>query len=149
MMLVPVHNTEDTMAGLNEVAKSAGVKPDEVEEVFEQVLRMVADGQTVRIKGFGAFERKLYAGRTLTTPAVNDGKAITFPDSFVLRFRQSQVAKQRINAAAKKGKKADGKKGKTVKKASAKKATKKAASKKAASKKGKPAKPAEAAPSAE
>lgn len=102
------------MSGLSDVAKGAGVKQDIVVDVFEEILKRVSNGERVRIKGFGSFEMKTYPGRTLVTPAVNDGDPITFPDSQMLKFRQSQQAKQRLNSktAAKK----NGKNGKKPKK---------------------------------
>lgn len=94
------------MSGLVEVAKESGLKPEVVVNVFETILAMVANGDKVRIKGFGTFERRKYKGRTLVTPAVNNGEPITYPDSFVLKFHQSTLAKRRINIVAKKAEKA-------------------------------------------
>lgn len=94
------------MSGLVEVAKESGLKPDVVANVFETILAMTANGDLVRIKGFGTFQRRKYKGRTLRTPAVNNGEPITYPDSFVLKFHQSTLAKQRINIVAKKAEKA-------------------------------------------
>lgn len=94
------------MSGLVEVAKETGVKPEVVANVFETILSMTANGDLVRIKGFGTFQRRKYKGRTLTTPAVNNGQPITYPDSFVLKFHQSTLAKRRINIVAKKAEKA-------------------------------------------
>lgn len=93
------------MSGLVEVAKGAGVKPDIIVDVFEEILKRVRDGERVRIKGFGSFEMRTYPGRTLVTPAVNNGEPITFGDSKMLKFRQSAIAKQRLNVVKKKKKK--------------------------------------------
>ena len=90
------------MPGVHEVAKSSGVRPEVVAAVFETILASVADGETVRIMGFGSFQRRAFAGRTLQTPAVNGGKPITYPGGYVLKFQQSQQAKRRINVVAKK-----------------------------------------------
>ncbi len=90
------------MSGIQDVAREAGLKPEIVANLFEAILASVSRGEKVRIKGIGTFERKLYKGRTLVTPAVNDGKAIKYPDSYVLKFHQSQLAKRRINIVAKK-----------------------------------------------
>jgi len=94
------------MSGLVEVAKESGLKPDVVANIFETILAMTANGDLVRIKGFGTFQRRKYKGRTLRTPAVNNGEPITYPDSFVLKFHQSTLAKRRINIVAKKAEKA-------------------------------------------
>jgi len=84
------------MAGMAEVARGAGVKAEVVEAVFNELLRILCAGDAVRVKGFGIFERKLYQGRTLRTPVIPDSQ-VTFPDSYRLRFRQSSVAKRRLN----------------------------------------------------
>ncbi len=94
------------MSGLVEVAKESGLKPEVVANVFETILSMAANGEDVRIKGFGTFRRRSYKGRTLVTPAVNNGEPITYPDSFVLKFHQSTLAKRRINIVAKKAEQA-------------------------------------------
>lgn len=94
------------MSGVSEICKESGLKPDVVVSVFETILSMVASGEKVRLKGFGSFERKVYPGRTLTTPAVNGGEPMKYPDSYLLKFHQSNLAKRRINIAAKKAKRA-------------------------------------------
>lgn len=94
------------MSGVSEICKESGLKPDVVTGVFETILAMVANGEKVRLKGFGSFERKMYPGRTLTTPAVNNGEPMKYPDSYLLKFHQSNLAKRRINIAAKKAKRA-------------------------------------------
>jgi len=90
------------MSGIQDVAREAGLKSEIVANLFEAILAAVSRGEKVRIKGIGTFERKLYKGRTLVTPAVNDGDPIKYPDSYVLKFHQSQLAKRRINIVAKK-----------------------------------------------
>jgi nucleoid DNA-binding protein len=89
------------MSGIQELAKEYGLKTESLAQVFEAILADVAKGNKVRIKGFGTFARYLYKGRTLVTPAVNAGEPIVYPDSFVLKFHQSQLAKRRINIRAK------------------------------------------------
>lgn len=85
------------MASLNDIAKRAGVRGDAATELFAAIFSAVKDGETVRIQGFGNFTVKTYPGRTLTSPAVNDGKPIKFGDSKMLKFRQSALAKQKLN----------------------------------------------------
>jgi nucleoid DNA-binding protein len=94
------------MPGIHDVAREAGVRTDILSNVFEAILAAITRGEAVRIKNFGTFERRKYKGRTLVTPAVNAGKPVEYPDSFVLKFRQSQIAKRRINVVAKKAAKA-------------------------------------------
>lgn len=107
------------MSGIQDVAREAGLKPEIVSNLFEAILHAVSRGEKVRIKGIGTFERKLYKGRTLVTPAVNEGEPIKYPDSFVLKFHQSQLAKRRINIVAKKQADAEPKTSKKAKKAAA------------------------------
>ena len=105
------------MSGIQDVAREAGLKPEIVANLFEAILASVSRGEKVRIKGIGTFERKLYKGRTLVTPAVNEGEPIKYPDSFVLKFHQSQLAKRRINIVAKRQADAEPKTSKKDKKA--------------------------------
>lgn len=118
------------MPGMIDVARKAGVKVEVVQDVFEELLRRISIGEKVRIKGFGTFERKVYAGRTLHTPVVAGG-VVTFPDSYAIKFHQSQLAKQRLNAKKKpdKAKSAEKQKAKPPKsEAQAKQKTKKSPS---------------------
>lgn len=110
------------MANATDLAKAAGIPRAVVDDLLNQIIRLLQKGEPVKLTGFGTFERKLHRGRTLKTPAVQDGAPITYPDSFAIRFRQSPIAKQRINTPPKKAKKKAGKK-------TAKKATKKVAKK--------------------
>lgn len=88
------------MSGISEIAKEAGLKSELVANLFEAITALVARGHKVKINGFGSFERRIYPGRTLTTPAVNNGEPIEYPDSYVMKFKQSQTAKRRINIVA-------------------------------------------------
>jgi nucleoid DNA-binding protein len=85
------------MSGIIDIAKGASVKPEIVEEIFEEIFTRVKAGDQVRIKGFGTFQAKKYPGRTLTSPTVNGGEPVQFPDSMMLKFRQSHLAKVRLN----------------------------------------------------
>lgn len=107
------------MAGTHDIARASGLKYEQVEEVFSQIMNAVERGDKVRINGFGTFSRGLYKARTLTTPAVNDGKPMELPETNTLKFKQSNQAKVRLNKP---------------KKSSAKKTSKKAAAKKAPAK---------------
>lgn len=86
------------MAGLHDVARAAGVKAQVVEDVFEQIFKFVQNDESVRINGFGSFRRSLFRGRKISAPVIPGGEA-TFPDSYVLRFKQSAHAKKRLNLA--------------------------------------------------
>jgi nucleoid DNA-binding protein len=90
------------MAGTHEIAKAAGVKADVVTDVFEAVFQLVRDGELVRVSGFGSFERKVFPGRTVQSPVINEGAPTTFGESFRMAFRQSDQAKRRLNMSRKK-----------------------------------------------
>jgi len=113
------------MANVTDLANAAGVQRGIVNDVLNQIIRFLQKGEPVKLTGFGTFERKLHRGRTLKTPAVQDGDPITYPDSYAMRFRQSPIAKQRLNTAPKKAKKAGKKTAKKVVKKTTKKTAKK------------------------
>lgn len=107
------------MSGIDDIARTAGVKSTDVRNVFEAVLQLVHKNETVRVTGFGSFARRLYKGRTIESPQINDGEPTKYSDSYALRFKQSQTAKHRLNAkpkSKKSGKKAPKKSGKKTKK---------------------------------
>lgn len=100
------------MAGLADIAKEAGLNPvvdpntgkkiwtnEVLERFFELILERVASGERVHIKNFGSFSMKLYRGRTLNSPLMEDGE-VTFGDRQTLRFSQSQKAKAKLNELA-------------------------------------------------
>jgi nucleoid DNA-binding protein len=122
------------MASLNDVAREAGANPIKCGSCFKSndtskvlsalfgvILKRVAAGEVVRIAGFGVFRARKFKGRTLHSPILETGE-ISFPDSLVLRFHQSVVAKRRLNEFASH---LEGKKSKKAAKKAAKKATKK------------------------
>lgn len=67
-----------------------------IKSVFEIILERIANGEKVSIYGFGAFQAKKIAGREVKSPLVKGG-SVSFDDQLVLRFRQSQGAKKKIN----------------------------------------------------
>lgn len=102
------------MPGLNDIAKEAGLNPvkvteevkegrrknvdttEQLEKLFELIIQRCSEGETVRIKNFGTFRMRTMKGRTLKSPLMEGGQ-ITFPDTQVLRFHQSTVAKKLLN----------------------------------------------------
>lgn len=128
------------MAGMSEVAREAGLNPvedpnsgkkiwtsDVLDRFFELVVQKCAEGETVRIKNFGSFSMKTFPGRTLKSPLMEGGE-VTFPDTQVLRFSQSSVAKALLNKLAPpdgKKPKASAKKAGSAKKKTGKKTGKK------------------------
>lgn len=96
----------DIHRDLHHLSLTKGACEEIVRGVFAAIKQRVASGEAVNIRGFGVFEAKVFAGRTLNSPLVKGG-SIDFADQLVLRFRQSQAAKREINEiAGAKGKKA-------------------------------------------
>jgi nucleoid DNA-binding protein len=96
------------MSGMLDIAKKAKLSPMQcghcgssndaqasLEDFFDLILRKVAAGGVVHIKGFGVFRARPHKGRTLHTPVMEGGQ-ITFGDRMVLRFHQSIVAKAKL-----------------------------------------------------
>lgn len=100
------------MAGIRDIAKAAGLKPEDVSDVFEAVFKLVKAGELVRVQGFGSFEKKKFPGRTLTSPVINDGEPTTFGPSYRVAFKQSDQCKRRMNRTLLKKKTTTKKKGK-------------------------------------
>ena len=80
---------------LPEIARAAGLTHDQAKAVFEAIRARVARGETVTISGFGRFERGIHKGRAFKTPIIEG--PVRFPDSYVCRFRSSDVFKEQIN----------------------------------------------------
>jgi nucleoid DNA-binding protein len=86
------------MTCTTDLVKAAGVKREILEDILNQIVRFLQKGQCVKLYGFGVFERTVRHGRTLSTPAVQGGQPVTYPDSYAVHFRQSNLLKQRMNA---------------------------------------------------
>jgi nucleoid DNA-binding protein len=80
--------------------KNGDIKKEYVEEIIkcflDNILECVADGENVRLKNFGTFSTTKSKGAKIIPPS-NGNKLIFYRDSLVLRFRQSRLAKKRIN----------------------------------------------------
>lgn len=109
------------MAGIRDIAKAAEVKPEDVSSVFEAVFKLVKKGETVRVSGFGHFNKRKHPGRTLASPVINDGEPTSFGPSYRIAFKQSEQCKRRLNRRKKKAAES----ATTTKKKGKKKSTKK------------------------
>ncbi len=72
--------------------KEAG---DYVEEVFETMKDVLSEGEEIKVSGFGKFEVRAKGERVGRNPRT--GVEITIPERCVLRFKVSQVLKDRLN----------------------------------------------------
>lgn len=98
----------DTHRDLHHLSVGKGASEEFTRGVFDSILKRLATGEPVTIRGFGVFEAKVFKGRKLNTPLMKGG-GVTFEDQLVIRFRQSQAGKAAVNAMAAETK---GKKGK-------------------------------------
>lgn len=89
------------MAGIRDIAKSAGLKVEDVVDVFEAVFQLAKSGEQVRVSGFGTFEKKKFPGRTLKSPVINDGEETTYGPSYRISFKSSEQCKRRLNRRSK------------------------------------------------
>jgi nucleoid DNA-binding protein len=99
------------MSGLNELTRDIGLNPIRlengmvldttslVEALFVEIQRRCANGEEIRIKGFGTFKGRVINGRTLNTPVVPGGECV-YPDRLLLKFQQSQKSKTKMNEDA-------------------------------------------------
>lgn len=103
------------MSGIGDIAKGAGVRTDVIFDVFEEIFRRLRKGETVKVAGFGSFDKRSFPGRTQQSPVIKDGKPFKFDKSYRIGFKCSAQAKKRLNMKRKK---------KATKKAKKKKAKK-------------------------
>jgi integration host factor subunit alpha len=66
-----------------------------VEEVFESIKDILAEGQMLKISGFGNFVVRHKKARTGRNPQT--GNEITISERHVLTFKPSQVLKNELN----------------------------------------------------
>lgn len=76
------------MAGINDIAKVAGVKEEQVKAVMDAIK---ASPESVIIKGFGTFKTVTKAARTARNP--QSGETILVPAKVVLTFKAAKPAK--------------------------------------------------------
>ncbi len=83
----------EVVAGKSQVAKRDAEAV--VEAVFETIADTLAKGETVKISGFGIFEKKERAAREGTNPS--SGEKITIPASNSVGFKVSKTLKEKLN----------------------------------------------------
>ncbi len=83
----------ELVAGKSQVAKRDAEAV--VEAVFESIADALAKGETVKISGFGIFEKKERAAREGTNPS--SGEKITIPASNSVGFKVSKTLKEKLN----------------------------------------------------
>ncbi len=83
----------ELVAGKSQVAKRDAEAA--VEAVFETIADALAKGETVKISGFGIFEKKERAAREGTNPS--SGEKITIPASNSVGFKVSKTLKEKLN----------------------------------------------------
>lgn len=76
------------MAGLNELAKHAGVSTGVVKKIFDGVVENIEKGGTVLIVGFGTFKARHRKERMCHNPQ-DPSKKVKVPAKTVLAFKPS------------------------------------------------------------
>lgn len=89
-----------TKAGIiNEVYERVGLTKKEASEYVEAVLETIKEtlesGEDIKVSGFGKFEVRAKGERVGRNPRT--GVEIMIPERSVLRFKVSQVLKDRLN----------------------------------------------------
>ncbi len=97
------------MAGLNELAREAGLNPvldaksnrkvpttEQLEELFRLILARIARGEKVQIRGLGVFYGKQGRGGLLKSPLLPGGE-INYKPRLTMKFRISSAAKDTLN----------------------------------------------------
>lgn len=75
------------MAGIADVAKTAGVKEAQVKEVLAAIKQM-AITESVQLRGFGTFKTTIKAARVGRNPGT--GESINIPEKTVMTFKVSK-----------------------------------------------------------
>jgi len=75
------------MAGIAEVARSAGIDTTGVKEVLE-AIKKIAASESVVIKGFGTFKMKTRKARTAKNP--QSGAEVLVPEKKEFTFKASK-----------------------------------------------------------
>ncbi len=87
------------MAGLHEVARTAGVKDEEASGVFEAILAHCNAGERVTIKGFGTFTMVEYQSRVVRSPVLaHQGGIAEVPRYRRLKFKASKGARMALDS---------------------------------------------------
>lgn len=89
------------MAGLHEVARTAGLKDEEAAGIFEAVLAHCNAGERVTIKGFGTFTMIEYQSRVVRSPVLaHQGGIAEVPRYRRLKFKASKGARMALDSEA-------------------------------------------------
>jgi len=75
------------MAGINDIARKAGIDPRGIKEVINAIKTTVEEGEKVQIHGFGTFRVKTRAARISRNPKT--GKPVQVSEKRVLTFKAS------------------------------------------------------------
>jgi nucleoid DNA-binding protein len=87
------------MPGIREISRRSKVKAKDIEKVFMAITVMIgeADGQAVKVQGFGAFYKQKVKATIIQRSFINDGEPVQVDDSYIIKFRQARRARQRLN----------------------------------------------------
>jgi nucleoid DNA-binding protein len=85
------------MAGLHDIARVAGIKDSEAQEIFESIIAHVNAGERVVIKNFGVFFMVETQPRMVKSPVLKKMEGIDqkmIPGYRYLRFKPSKLARR-------------------------------------------------------
>ena len=87
------------MAGTHELAQEAGCTHETVVSVVDAIARMVARDESVRIRGFGVFEKRKVKARKWKSAGMKKltKTSVThdIPEHWKIHFRQTMKTKRR------------------------------------------------------
>ena len=84
------------MAGLKDIAKTAGINDDLAERIIEAIGATLERGEAVRIRGLGSFTPVEKGERTFKT-SVMHGRSTTKPAHTAIKFSSSTILNKRLN----------------------------------------------------
>ena len=76
------------MAGMNDLAKKAGLKDEQVKALTDAITKITKSGDSIILKGFGTFKTVTKAARTGRNPITGD--EISIPAKTSLHFKPAK-----------------------------------------------------------
>lgn len=83
------------MAGIQKMAKRAGIDADLAHRFVEAIVTSIMDGERVTLRGLGSFNLKTLPPRTYYTAVMS--KPVQKPERDTIAFTPSEKAIERLN----------------------------------------------------
>jgi nucleoid DNA-binding protein len=68
---------------------------DLFKHLFDKIMEACADGESVRVSGFGTFRPRVLKGRQVNSPII-DGGTSSFEDVVLIKFKQHRTSKRAV-----------------------------------------------------